>query len=106
MTSVVAWMELALCLAVPFFFSGVVVSLALTRSPFPIGRVYGVDLLGASSGCLGVLFLLNLTDGPSAILWIATIVAVGALFFSRSGIGTGQRRGRCSTASSIEAQSF
>ena len=88
MTSVAAWMQLALCLAVPFFFSGVVVSLALTRSPFPIGRVYGVDLLGASSGCLGVLFLLNLTDGPSAVLWIATIAAVGALFFSRSGIGT------------------
>src|SRR5918994_7569693 len=43
-----AWAELALCLAVPFFFSGVVVSLALTRSPYPIGKVYGADLLGAA----------------------------------------------------------
>src|SRR5262249_43447074 len=43
-SAVWTWMELALCIAVPFFFSGVVVSLALTRSPFPIGRVYGADL--------------------------------------------------------------
>ena len=33
LTSLVAWAEFALCLAVPFFFSGIVVSLALTRSP-------------------------------------------------------------------------
>src|SRR5262249_16901469 len=53
------WMELALCMSIPFFFSGIVVSIALTRSPFPIGQVYAVDLVGAAVGCLGVLFLLN-----------------------------------------------
>src|ERR1700693_3993173 len=47
LTSLFAWAEFALCLAVPFFFSGVVVSLALTRSPYPIGKVYGADLIGA-----------------------------------------------------------
>ena len=63
-------------------------SLALTRSPFPIGRVYGVDLLGAATGCLGVLFFLNISDGPSAILWIAAIAATGAVLFAGSGLGT------------------
>lgn len=82
-----SWAEIASCIAVPFFFSGIVVSLALTRSPFPIGRVYGVDLLGAASGCLGVLLLLNLTDAPSAVLWIAALAAAGAWLFSRSRIG-------------------
>ena len=48
LTSLVAWAEFTLCLAVPFFFSGVVVSLALTRSPYPIGTVYGADLIGAA----------------------------------------------------------
>ena len=48
LTSLVAWAEFALCLAVPFFFAGVVVSLALTRSPYPIGQVYGADLIGAA----------------------------------------------------------
>jgi hypothetical protein len=51
LTSLVAWTEFALCLAVPFFFAGVVVSLALTRSPYPIGQVYGADLIGAAIGC-------------------------------------------------------
>lgn len=88
LTSIWSWAEVALCIAIPFFFSGVVVSLALTRSPFPIGRVYGVDLLGAATGCLGVLLVLNVTDGPSAVLWIATLTALGAWFFSRSNIGT------------------
>jgi hypothetical protein len=88
MASVWTWAELALCISIPLFFSGIVVSLALTRSPFPVGRVYGVDLLGAAVGCLGVLSILNSTDGPSAILWIAAIAAAGALFFARSGIGT------------------
>ena len=86
-TFILIWTELALCLSVPFFFSGIVVSLALTRSPFPIGRVYAVDLVGAAVGCLGVLLLLNSTDGPSAILWVATMAALGAFFFSRSAIG-------------------
>lgn len=86
-TTLLIWTQLAVFLSVPFFFSGVVVSLALTRSPYPVGRVYGVDLAGASLGCLGVLFLLNASDGPSAVLWTSTIPALGSLLFSRSGIG-------------------
>lgn len=72
-TTVVIWLELALVIAAPFFFSGVVVSLALTRSPFPIGRVYGVDLIGAAVGCFGVLVLLNEFNGPTAILCAAAL---------------------------------
>jgi len=86
-TAIVVWLEFGACLAAPFCLSGVVVSLALTRSPFPIGRVYGVDLAGAAVGCLGVLLLLNLTDGPSAILWVSAIASLGALCFAGSGIG-------------------
>ena len=74
-------------MAIRFFFSGIVVRLALTRSPFPIGRVYGVDLLGAAAGCLGALLLLNMTDGPSAVLWIAFIGGVGGWFFAKSAVG-------------------
>jgi uncharacterized membrane protein YhdT len=82
-----AWFELALCLATPFFFSGVVVSLALTRSPYPIGRVYGVDLVGAAAGCLGVLALLNVTSGPGAMLWVSVLITLAALLFAGSGLG-------------------
>jgi predicted membrane-bound spermidine synthase len=86
-TGIIVWVLLALFMAVPYFFSGVTISLALTRSPFPIGRVYGVDLFGAAVGCLGVLLLLNLTDGPSAVIWVGAIAAAGAWSFAGSGIG-------------------
>lgn len=87
LTTLWIWTELALCLSAPFFFAGVVISLALTRSPFPVARVYGVDLLGAAFGAVGALWLLNATDGPSAVLWIAVVGAVAALSFSASGVG-------------------
>ena len=86
-TTLWIWTELALCLSAPFFFAGVVISLALTRSTFPIARVYGVDLLGAAGGSVGALLLLNTTDGPSAVLWIAVVAALAAISFSMSGIG-------------------
>ncbi|MDH3741136.1 MAG: hypothetical protein OER56_06005 [Hyphomicrobiales bacterium] len=84
MTSILIWAQLAVLISIPFFFSGVVVSLALTRSPYPIGKVYGVDLIGAAIGCFGVLLLLNLTDGPSAVLWTSVAAAIGAVFFAKS----------------------
>ena len=87
LSSLVAWAEFALCLAVPFFFSGVVVSLALTRSPYPIEKVYGADLIGAATGCIGVLALLNVMSGPSAVLWVGGLIAVAALGFAGSGLG-------------------
>jgi len=86
-TTFLIWVQMAVSMSVPFFFSGIVVSLALTRSPYPVGRVYGVDLVGAAVGCFGVLFLLNASDGPSAVLWTGVIAALGAVLFSRSGIG-------------------
>ncbi len=87
MISILIWIELAILLSVPFFFSGIVVSFALTRSPYPVGLVYGADLVGAAVGCFGVLFLLNVSDGPSAVLWTGAVAALGAALFARSGIG-------------------
>jgi hypothetical protein len=87
------WLELALVLAVPFFFAGVVVTLALTRSQFPVGEVYATDLIGASLGCLGALGLLQVLDAPSAILVLAAIAAVGASFFARSAVVSQLRPG-------------
>src|SRR2546430_7330159 len=87
LTSLVAWAEFTLCLALPFFFSGVVVSLSLTRSPYPIGKVYGADLIGAAIDCIGALVLLNVTRGPSAVLWIGAVIGLAALGFASSGLG-------------------
>ncbi|HKQ57938.1 MAG TPA: hypothetical protein VJY35_08715 [Candidatus Eisenbacteria bacterium] len=86
-TLAVVLAELALAIALPFFWSGAAVSLALTKSPFPTGRVYAVDLAGAALGCLGVLGVLQWTDAPSAILLIGATAAGASALFAGSGIG-------------------
>jgi hypothetical protein len=70
----------AACTA-PFYFFGVAITLALTRSSLPIGRIYGADLLGAALGCLAVLAGLETTSAPSVMLFCAAIGALAALGF-------------------------
>ena len=42
--SAVAWSLLMAAMTVPYFFAGIAVTLALTRSRFPVSQVYAVDL--------------------------------------------------------------
>jgi hypothetical protein len=68
---------------VPFFFSGIAISAVLTRSRLPIGRIYGVDLIGAALGCLLVLGGLELIDAPSLVLLCGALGALAALSYAR-----------------------
>jgi hypothetical protein len=77
-----AFLLFSAVIAVPFFFSGVVVCLSVTRSPFPIGRVYFADLIGAGAGCLASVLLLKLTDAPSGIFVISGLLFVGAACYA------------------------
>lgn len=77
-----AWSLLLTAMAIPYVFAGVVVSLALTRSPFPVNQVYGVDLIGAALGCVAVVLLLDVLDGPSTIVLAGAIAACAAWSFS------------------------
>jgi hypothetical protein len=79
--SAVLWLKLIAALVPPYVFAGMGISLALTRSPWPIGLVYGSDLAGAAFGCLGALALMNLLDGVSALFMIAAFGAAAALAF-------------------------
>jgi spermidine synthase len=78
-------------IAVPFFFSGVVVCLSLTRTRFPIGRVYFADLVGAGAGCVASVLLLNLIDAPSGIFVISALLFLGAACYATYA-GDGPRR--------------
>lgn len=72
-----------LVISVPFIFSGIVVSLTLTRFAHRVSRLYAVDLVGAALGTVTLIWLLDqLEDGPSAVLAIAALTAVGAVFFA------------------------
>jgi hypothetical protein len=72
-----------LVLAVPFIMSGVIVTLALTRTRAPIGVLYGADLIGAAAGCLAIIWLLNRTDITSTAFATAAAAAIGAWCFAR-----------------------
>ncbi len=65
----------------PFYFSGVCIAAALTRSDRPVPRVYACDLLGASLGCLTALFVLNWIDTPSCIILSGAFGALAALCY-------------------------
>ena len=80
--SAVAFLLFSSVVAVPFFFSGVAVCIALTRMSLPKGRVYFVDLAGASLGCLGAVGLLNIFDAPSAIFAISALLFLCAAAFA------------------------
>jgi len=79
---VLLWVKLILILATPYFFAGMAISLALTRSPWPVPVVYGVDLIGAATGCLVVLAVLAVMDAVSALLLVGALGALAAVFFS------------------------
>lgn len=85
-------------IAVPFIFSGISVCLALTRFPRNVASLYSSDLIGASLGCLLLVPLLSLVDGPTAVLVTAATGALAALCFA---CGTESRQLRIGSAVSL-----
>jgi MFS family permease len=79
-----AWSVFVTCavISVPFVCSGVVVCLALTRFREQTNRLYAVDLVGAALGCILVVFLFVVLDGPSLVIAIGALAALGSFFFA------------------------
>jgi hypothetical protein len=69
-------------LSLPFVLAGTTLTLALTRAGLPAGIAYGVDLIGAASGCMVMLPILARIDAPSAALLASTIAALAATAFA------------------------
>ena len=77
----VLWLKTILVILPPYVLAGMAISLSLTRSPWPIGLVYGVDLVGAATGCLMVLALMSWVDGISALFAVGAIAAGASVCF-------------------------
>ena len=71
--------------AVPFFFSGVILSVLLARTVDQAGTVYFADLTGASAGGLLLVPLLNWLGGPNTLLFAAVVWAASAALWSALG---------------------
>jgi len=80
--SLFALMMATIACSVPFYFSGIVITVVLTQYQLPIGKLYASDLIGASLGCLLVLGGLEILDAPSLILLCAAIGVLAGLSFA------------------------
>jgi hypothetical protein len=72
--------------AVPFFFAGTVVSLAIGEAIGRIDRAYLFDLMGAAAGCLLLVPFLDYFGGPNTVIASGVVYAVAAsIWFNRAG---------------------
>jgi hypothetical protein len=69
--------------AVPFLLSGMIVSIALTRTELPVGKLYAVDLIGAAVGCLAVQPALAWAGPPAGLAASAVAVLLAAWVLRR-----------------------
>src|SRR5208282_2354527 len=73
--------------AVPFFLTGLEFSILFARESRHISRLYGADLLGGASACLGVVPLLNWLGGPNTILFAGVMASIaGAAWATNANI--------------------
>jgi len=77
--------------ALPFFFAGTVVSLAIAETIERVDRVYFFDLLGAAGGCLFLIPLLNHVGGPNTVIGASIFFAASsAIWYNLSGRARGR----------------
>ncbi len=80
--------------ALPFLFSGTILSLVIGETIERVDRAYFFDLLGAAAGCLALVPLLDSFGGPNTVLAGAVLFAVASSFwFNLSGSGAGRAAG-------------
>lgn len=82
-------------LALPFITIGINLALCLTRFPEHIGKIYSSNLIGSALGCIGAIVILNVFNGPSAILFLACLTALSALLFALDSKGSGSLKLVC-----------
>jgi len=70
-------------LAIPFFFSGMVVALLLSNIAGEVNKLYFSDLLGAGIGCFLVLPLVPAVTAPGAVMVAAMLACAAAAAFAK-----------------------
>lgn len=74
-----------LCSGVPFFFTGILMSVVFAREHGLISRLYGADLMGGATACLAIVPLLDWMGGPNAIVFAALAMAAATALWAESG---------------------
>lgn len=76
-------------ISVPFIFSGICITLLLTRFPASVNKLYASDLIGASLGCILVVIVLNLSGGPTGVFITALFASLASLMFYKGSPNSG-----------------
>jgi len=72
--------------ALPFFFAGTVVSIAISEAIDRVDRAYFFDLAGAAAGCLLLIPFLELFGGPNTLIAACVLFAISAaIWFNQAG---------------------
>src|SRR5438128_1562165 len=74
--------------ALPFFFAGCAVTLAITRLAGEISKLYLFDLAGAALGCLLLIPVRNFSGAINIVLLVSGLAALGGGWFGASTSGT------------------
>lgn len=69
-------------LAVPFFCSGLAISLLLSRGGREVNNLYAADLMGAGLGCLAVCAVMPVFGGSGSVVVAAIFGVLAALVFN------------------------
>src|SRR5436190_2491900 len=80
--NLVRMLTIYLLAAVPFFTGGFVITLAVSRLAGRIHAVYAADLIGAASGCILLIPLLDRLGAPGVVLAAAAIAIAAATLFA------------------------
>lgn len=68
----------------PYFFSGLTITLALKHFSKKVNVLYCYDLVGAGMGCVFVIGMLFIYDGISLVLLTAFLASCSSLFFAQN----------------------
>jgi predicted membrane-bound spermidine synthase len=88
--------------ALPFFFAGGAITLAIARYAAAVDRLYLFDLAGAAAGCLLLIPVLDVLGAVDTVLAVAVLAAAAAVLFEKgSGGGRAYRWGLAVLASGL-----
>ncbi|HVU05623.1 MAG TPA: hypothetical protein VHE30_27935 [Polyangiaceae bacterium] len=85
-------------ISVPFVYSGITVALILSTFQKDASKLYAADLLGAALGCIVLVFTLDFTDAPSAVLVVGFFAALSSACFARANADVQRVRNAASLA--------
>ena len=71
-----------LVLAAPFYFSGLAISLLLSRGGREVNRLYAADLLGAGAGCVALWGVMPAFGGSGSVVVVAMLGVLAAFAFA------------------------